>query len=60
MATIDVDALKECLVDECGSAMFNGFPAAFLDLSDVERMSGRELCRKAEEIGIDLRRFEVK
>ena len=59
MATIDVDALRDYLKDHFGTAMFGGFPAALLDLSDIERMSGAELCRKAESMGVDLRRFEV-
>lgn len=60
MAKIDVDALRDYLKDYCGTAMFSGFPAALLDLSDIERMSGVELCRKAESMGIDLHRFEVR
>ena len=59
MATIDVDALRTYLQDYCGTAMFNGFPAAFLDVVDIDSMDGGELCRKAEELGIDLTRFVV-
>ena len=55
MALIDIDALRDCLLDCCGTAMFSGFPAALLDVADIERMSGEELCRKAEELGVDLR-----
>ena len=60
MATIDVDALRSYMEDYLGTAMFDGFPPASLDLSDIQRMSGYELCKKAEELGIDLRAFEVK
>lgn len=59
MATIDVDALRDYLLDYCGSAMISGFPAALLDVADIEHASGEELCRIAEEMGIDLRRFEI-
>ena len=59
MALIDIDALRAYLLDYCGTAVFSGFPAALLDVADVERMSGEELCRKAEKLGIDLRRFVV-
>ena len=59
MALIDIDALLAYLLDYCGTAVFSGFPAALLDVADIERMSGEELCRKAEELGIDLRRFVV-
>ncbi len=57
MARIDVDALRKYMLDYCGTAAFGGFPAAMLDVWDIERMSGHELCKKAEELGIDLRRF---
>lgn len=60
MALIDVDALRDYLLDYCGTAMFSGFPAALLDVADIERMSGEELCHKAEELGIDLRRFYIE
>ena len=60
MATIDIDKLRKYLIEYCGTAMMGGFPAAVLDLADIERMDGHELCRKAERLGIDLRRFEVR
>lgn len=59
MALIDVDALRAYLLDYCGTAVLSGFPAALLDVADIERMGGEQLCRKAEELGIDLRRFVV-
>ena len=60
MATIDVDALRRYLEDYCGSAAFSGFPAAILDVAKLEGMDGCSLCRKAEEMGIDLQRFVVR
>lgn len=60
MATIDVDALRDYMEDYYGTAMFNGFPPALMDLADVSSMSPYELCEKAEEEGIDLRRFVVE
>lgn len=60
MATIDVDALRDCMEDYCGTAMFSGFPAAVVDLADVERADGQELCEMAERMGVDLRRFVVE
>lgn len=60
MATIDVDKLRDYMTDYFGTAVFNGFPAAILDLSDIECMSGYELCQKAESFGIDLRDFEIE
>lgn len=60
MATIDTDELRDYLKDYAGTAAFNGFPAAILDLADIECMDPRELCKKAEDIGIDLGRFVAK
>ena len=60
MALIDIDALRSYLFSYCGTAMFGGFPAAILDVADIECMSGEELCRKAEELGVDLRRFVIE
>jgi hypothetical protein len=59
VATIDVEALRQYLVDYCGAAMFNGFEAAVLDLAEIESMSGLELCKKAESMGVDLKKFQV-
>ena len=59
MATIDVDALRDYLLDYCGSAMMSGFPAAVLDVADIEHASGEALCRIAEGVGVDLSRFTI-
>lgn len=40
--------------------MMGGFPAAILDLADVDSMSGEELCRTAEDNGIDPRDFVIE
>lgn len=57
---IDIDALRVYLLDYCGTAMFSGFPVTVLDVADIERASGEELCRIAERLGVDLRRFVVQ
>ncbi|WP_251198434.1 hypothetical protein [Anaerotardibacter muris] len=59
MATINVDALRAYMQDYLGTAAFNGFPAAMLDLFDVESATGEELCKRAEDLGIDLLPFVV-
>ena len=56
---IDVDELRDYMVDYCGTAAFSDSPAAVLDVVDIERMDGYELCEKAEDLGIDLERFRV-
>lgn len=56
---IDIDQLRSYLIDYCGTAAYGGFPAAMLDVMDLECMSGYELCQAAERLGIDLQRFAV-
>lgn len=60
MATIDVDKLRQYLLDYCGTAMMSGFPAALVDVADIESMDPRELCKKAEDMGVDLSKFVVR
>ena len=57
MAEIRIDELRDYMEDYYGTAAFNGFPAAIMDVADIESMSPYELCQKAEDMGIDLRRF---
>lgn len=60
MATIDVDKLRDYIRDYFGTAMMGGFPAAILDLADVDSMSGEELCKMAEDNGVDLHDFVIE
>ena len=57
---IDISRLRRDLKDYCGTAMFNGFPMAVMDLSKVERMSDHELVELAQKNGMDLRKYEIK
>ena len=56
---IDVDQLRESLLDRAGSAAGVGFPAAMLDVMDIEDESPQELLARAEREGVDLRVFAV-
>ena len=60
MVDIDIDALRAYLLDYCGTAMLSGFPVAVLDVVDIERASGEDLCRIAERLGVDLSKFAVQ
>ena len=55
---IDVDQLREGLLDRAGSAAGVGFPAAMLDV-DIEDESPQELLARAEREGLDLSDFAV-
>ena len=57
---IDIDALRDYLLDYCGTAMFAGFGPAMLDVVEEERADGYELIRIAERLGVDVRRFEAR
>ena len=52
MDELDEEALRERLMDECGTAMFGGFPAALLDVADIESASGDELLKMADRLGV--------
>ena len=56
---IDVDQLREGLLGRAGSAAGVGFPAAKLDVMDIEDESPQELLARAEREGLDLRDFTV-
>ena len=53
MDEFDEEALRERLMNECGTAMFGGFPAALLDVADNESASSDELLEMAERLGVD-------
>lgn len=54
---VDIDQLRESLLDCVGSAAGVGFPAAMLDVVDIEDESPQELLARAEREGLDLRDF---
>lgn len=56
---VDVEELREYLADERGTAVFLGFPAAIIDVAEIENASAQELLDMAEEQGIDLRKFSL-
>lgn len=56
---VDVDKLREALVEDTGSAAFAGSPWAIADVAELEDAGPRDLIREAEERGWDLRRFEA-
>ena len=56
---VDADQLRESLIDHAGSAAGVGFPAAMLDVVDIEDESPQELLARAEREGLNLRDFAV-
>lgn len=56
---INVDQLRESMIDRAGSAAGVDFPAVMLDVMDIEDESPQELLARAEREGLDLRDFAV-
>ena len=58
--TIDVDALREAVRDECSAAFFGGgIGPALLEAFDADRASPEELVDMARRWGIDLRKYRI-
>ncbi len=60
MDPIDEEALRQRLLDECGTAMFCGFPAAFVDVVDIDGATGEELIEAAERLGVDTDEYRMR
>lgn len=56
---IDVDRLREGMIDYYGSATFVGSPFAMGDVIAMEEASPTQLIRRAEREGIDLHKYVV-
>lgn len=58
MDNIDIEKLRKDLIDYFESAMFNGFPAAIVELGNVEKASDYELLKIAKDNGFNLKKYE--
>ncbi|SET66636.1 hypothetical protein SAMN04487771_10319 [[Clostridium] aminophilum] len=56
---IDVNRLRKDMKDNYGTAMFNGFPMAVMELTKVERLTDQELVELAQKNGVDLRKYII-
>lgn len=57
---IDVDKLRDKLIDDTGSAAFSGSPFAMGDVVALEDADPQELLREAQDRGWDLGDFEER
>lgn len=55
----DEERLRGDLRDYYGTAMFNGFPMAMMELEEAERASGDELRAMARGAGLDPADYEI-
>ena len=56
---MDLEQLRQDLMDHYGTAMHNGFPMAVIDLARVESASDDEILRIAEREGFNMSDYEV-
>ena len=56
---IDISKLRSDLEDYYGSAMFCSFPAAVVELTQVENASPQELVELSRRAGFDLNDYEA-
>ena len=58
--TIDVDQLREDLINYFGTAMFSGNPMAMMELEEVKRASDYEVVKIAQKNNVDLRNYIIE
>ena len=59
--TIDLNALRDALERECCGAFYSGgFGGAMVQAAETKEASPEELIALAEEMGLDLRQFEIQ
>lgn len=59
--TIDLDALREALERDCCGAFYGGgFGGTMVLVTEVKEASPEKLIALAEELGVDLSRFEMQ
>ena len=56
---INIDKLREDLIDYFGTAMYNASPLAIIELSKVETASPQELINIALKNNFDLREYKT-
>lgn len=56
---IDIDKLREDLLDEFNAAYFAGFKVAIIDITRIENASPEQLIQIALDNNIDLSNYQV-
>ena len=59
MLEIDIEKLREDLIDYYGTAMFNASPLAIIELTKIENASPQELINIALKNNFDLTEYET-
>lgn len=56
---IDIEALRQDIIDYYGTAALGFFPAAYMDVARVENATDEELIEMALNLGFDLNRYKM-
>ena len=56
---INIDKLRNDLIDYFGTAMFNASPLAIMDLSKVKKANNKELIEIAIKNNFDLNKYKI-
>lgn len=56
---IDIEKLKEDLIDYFGTAMFNASPLAIIELTKIEKSSDKEIIQIAIDNNFDLNEYII-
>lgn len=56
--TYDYKKLRKDLIDYFGTAAFSGFPAAMMDVYDVEKASNEKLLEYAKQAGFNMSKYK--
>lgn len=57
MENIDYNRLREDLIEYFGTAMFNGFPLAIIEISKIEYATDEELIDMAQKNNFNLEKY---
>ena len=57
---INIEKLREDLIDYYGTAMQNGFPMAAIEISKIEKASAEELIKIAEKNRINFKKYIIE
>ena len=56
---VDIEKLRDDLIDYYGTAFCSGFGAAVIEIGEIENASPGRLVQIAEQSGIDLSNYEI-
>ena len=56
---IDIEALRQDIIDYYGTAAYGFYPAAYTDVASIENATDEEVVKKAMELHFDLNKYKM-